>query len=377
MKTLNYLALFWLLSIPLFGHAGNSDDHSTKVVTRSFSVKNGYQLDVNNKYGNVVVTTWAKDSVKFKIEITAFGKTTLESKRTLDRVEIDFDKSSEFISAESIFDRESSYFVELWNSLNDDSRALLSKSKVEVNYEIFIPKYLALKIENKYGDIILPDLDGKTTFDITHGNLRAGSLKAYSYISVGFGNIKIEKLGEARAVLKATDVDIKHADNLNISSNASEVRIVEVDKLRIDSRSDRDYEIVNVNSIEGNVLFTSIEVGLLTRSINLDMNYGDIRIENIAANFELLDLEVKSTDIDITLNSGNFLRVDIEGREQQFNLPLAFKSLEKSTLDEKKGIVRLNGIIGTPNNYPAVIRINSQGGIISILLNNQKQSVNK
>lgn len=374
------LGLIWLmiLSFQAFGTEIVSDDDVTRTITRSFHVKKSDQLEISNKYGQIVIGTWDEDSVKVRIDITAFGKTYSEARKTMERVDIDFERSGSYINIETVFDRSSNYFVELWNSLSDDTKALLSKSKIEVNYEVMVPKYLKLEIENKFGDLFMEDLTGSIDISLLHGNLRAGELSGKTYIDMGFGDIKVDKIKNARLNLKGVYAEIKEAGNLNITSSASEWWIKNVDDIKINSRSDRNIRIDHVDVIDGEVLFSSLKIGELDRRANIDFNFADLKIETVAWNFELIDLNLSASDVRLSLNTKSYLKVvDIEARENKLVVPLAFLELDKDILDEKKELIRLSGDIGAANSYPAVLKINSGNGDVDITWINEEQTVNK
>lgn len=366
MKRMKSVFRILLLSIPLVAFGRAQEQQVSKEIEQSFAMTNSGQLEIINKYGQVVVSQWDKDSVSFKIVITAFGKSRSEARKTLERVEIDFDETNQFLIAETIFDRSSNFFVEVWKSFSDESRALLSKSKIEINYEVFVPSGIAITLDNKYGDAYLHEMDGKLDLQIMHGNLRANNMNSNSRIQVGFGDVSIKYLRSGKLNLKASDASIMKAGNIDINSSSSELVIHEADRVRLDSRSDKRLKFDEIKSLSGKGLFSNIIVGELSGSLEMEMNYGDLRANDIAFNFSRIDIDAKSTDIELSLSKNSFMTVSIEGKEEEMFLPMIFGNLERTQTDSKKKLIRLRGKVGNENNYPAILNINSQGGDIAI-----------
>ena len=70
------------------------DAKLTKTVSRSFKVLPETELEINNKYGDVIINDWDQDSVSIVITITAFGKDDEAAKRLIDRTATNFNTSA-------------------------------------------------------------------------------------------------------------------------------------------------------------------------------------------------------------------------------------------------------------------------------------------
>ena len=353
------------ICLPILAVGKPPDSQVSKNISRSFAMTAGGNLEINNKYGQVVISAWDEDSVSFSVDITAFGKSRSDARKILDRVEVDFDKTSQFLTAETVFDRNSSFFVEIWKSFTDEARSLLSKSKIEINYEVKIPRGMAINLENRYGDVYLSEMDGRMNLTVMHGNLRSNNLNANANIEVAFGDVRIKYMNSGRLVLKAADGDIIKVGNVTLSSSSSDLTIREAERLRLDSRSDKRLKFDKVTSLSGKGLFSNIIVGELTGSMELDLSYGEIEARRVAFNFSTIDIIAKAADIDLVLSPRSYITADIEGKEESMYLPLEFENLDKSYTDSKK-IVKVRGKVGKANNYPAILSIQSTGGDITI-----------
>ncbi|MDH5597594.1 MAG: hypothetical protein OEY34_00635 [Cyclobacteriaceae bacterium] len=368
-----------LLAIGSYGSTGGEKDdaQASRTLSESFSVIQGSNLEVMNKYGQVVINTWDNDSIRLEIEITAFGKNTIDARKTLDRVDIDFRQSGNYLTVESTFDKNTNYLKEFWKVIEDESRALFSKSKIEINYKIFIPKRVNITLDNRFGDVYLQDFDGTARITVNHGNLRANNFTSNAIIEVGFGDMEAKSIKSGKLTLKAGKADIEKMGAVTITSSSSEITIGEASRVRIDSRNDKLIRLESVEYLSGKGLFSNFHIYTLKKSLETTMNYGDIRVENIAFNFSNIDLDVTSTDLDLNISAKAFMTVNIEAKEESLFLPTGFLELEKEILDPKKKEIKLSGKVGIPNNYPANLSIKAKGGDVSISLIDGQQSANK
>ncbi|MCK5370553.1 MAG: hypothetical protein KAQ62_18450, partial [Cyclobacteriaceae bacterium] len=179
MKRYLQFKIYLVLMAILFCHdTWAQETKLSKSINKTFEVSDDLNLEVINKYGNVIIDTWPRNEVSLKIEIIAYGKDGNTAEKLMDRVEFDFKHSNDFLEIESVFDRKKSFFKDLVNAVGDYSASLLSKHKLQVNYELNIPESTAsITIDNRFGDIHLGDVKGRLNIKLAHGNLRANKIE--------------------------------------------------------------------------------------------------------------------------------------------------------------------------------------------------------
>lgn len=371
-----FSAILGLFALAASARPPDMDTKLTKTIDRDFSLpKNGY-VEVINKYGQVVINTWSKDSVKIGVKITAYGKDYNDAERMLDRVDIDFSKTNQYLTIETILDRKSGFFKEVWNNISDYSKTLLSKNKIEIDYEIYMPETAVLDLDNKFGDVYMYELNSKCDITVMHGNLRAGKFD-HANIDVGYGDVRIKELNEGTLTLRGVEGDISKLGEVQLKSSSSSLTIKEADRVTLDSRSDQRLAFGQVNHLKGDGMFSKIEIQELQKTLDMDMTYGEVRVASIPFSFSKIDVESKYTDISLDFHPSTYLEVDITAREESLFLPNDNAHIEKRYTDDKQKYVRVTGKIGNKNNYPGYVYINSSGGDVSLSLSSLQQSVNK
>ena len=240
-----------------------------------------------------------------------------------------------------------------------------------------MPTTVDLDLDNKFGDIYLGEIDAKCDINIMHGNLRANRIHKTSNIEVAYGDVKIKELAAGRLTLKTVEGDILTLGDVQLKSSSSEIYIKKADKIDIDSRSDKKLRFEEVNRLSGKGLFSKFEIDRLAKSLDLDMNYGEINAASIPFSFSKINVEGKNTDIFVKFDPGVYLEVDIQAKEEDLSIPADSRSLTKKYTDDKEKYVHIKGTLGEKNNYPGYVYINSYGGEVSLELSGLSHSVNK
>ena len=308
-----------------------------------------------------------------KIEVIAYGKDRSTANKIISRVDFDFEQTKEYLTLETVLDRKSGFFKEMWNNIGDYSKTLLSKNKLEINYEVYVPKTISISIINKFGDIFISERDKKVDIEMSHGNLRADNFNANSNISVNYGQAHIKQLKDGDLNFKASEVAIRSVGSANIQSSSSEITITKGEEIQLNSRSDKMVEINEVSRLKGEMIFSKLKVDNLTKNLDIELSYSDIQVDQIPFNFSLIRIIGKSSDIDLEFEANAYMDVNIKAYEYKLQLPMT--TLNKEYIDKKRGLVLYTGIIGKENNYKGSLNIDSQRGAINIGLTTQQQSV--
>lgn len=365
-RILNYSCLLVLSALCSFSSQAAKDTKLTKSISEKFKVTSNVNIDIDNKYGQVIITTWDKDSVVVNVEVTAYGKNNSDTQKNLNRVDFDFNQVSNFITIQTVFDRSSGAFKEVFRNIGDYSKSLLSKNKLQIDYEIFIPEKAALDLENKFGDVYINKYAGQLKLVMSHGDLKANDLTGNSRIDLSFGNASFRNLQDAELKLRAAEVEIKKTANLTLICNSSKVNVEEAFSMKVDSRNDR-IEIGRIQVIQGKGVFSKFRLGDVESLIDLDLSYGDVRANLIRSKFSKVEIESRSTDIELFVSDKSSFRALWIARDDNFDLDQVFSIFSKTPHEDRKGYVVVAGNYGQANSA-GEITVKAQGGDVSIKL---------
>ena len=354
-----------VLCFPVLELMSQDASQLTKTITEQYTVSSGDNVEVKNKYGQVIVNTWPDNKVQLKVTITAYGKSQSAAEKIINRVGFDFNQVNNYVILETVLDRKSGIFRELLNNIGDYSKTLLSKDRLDVDYELYVPETAILKIDNKFGDVFLGDLKNDCKVEISNGNLKASDLSGFADIGISFGNAYFNTIERGDFTLKVADVEIEDANILNINSSSSDVTIRKVAKARINSRNDK-IKITQIGHFSGRSSFSKIEVNELLNLTDLDMNYGRLAVAEINDGFTRIQLTGKSTDFNLSFASLSYFNASLTARKDKLVLPTKISDVDIDYLEDNDNLVSVNGTIGNKKDNPSSVNIDAQKGDLKV-----------
>ncbi|MFT4534296.1 MAG: hypothetical protein ACI9P5_001654 [Saprospiraceae bacterium] len=131
-----------------------------KEIHQSFDVDSDAILGVHNRYGNIKITTWNKNTVDVDVLIKVKTASKSKGQTFLEDISIDFSHSRSKVGMKTVYpDQENSSWWSSWwsNSNNID---------FEVHYTIKVPKGISTNLVNKYGSISQASIGGSS--DVTN-----------------------------------------------------------------------------------------------------------------------------------------------------------------------------------------------------------------
>ncbi len=334
----------------------------TKRMERAFKLQRTTEVNINNKYGNVHLLNWEKDSVKFEVEITVRSSKPARVDKMFNEIDIQFSQSSYYVNATSTFGGSGS----LWSEITDITKAVLSVgSETVINYTVHLPVWAKMNVENRFGNIYTTDHEGETEFKVANGSLQAKNLKAKTRIVVAFGNADLQSIANGTVELNYADLEIQKASILRLTTRTSSVHIEQMDELHLDSRRDK-ITLPLLKKISGDASFSRIELGMLTTEMRLNTNYGNITVAGISNEIQGFQLTAGYTNIALFLNKDQSAGIEIRyNGTSKVNYPPALNLKDQVSSAGVDGFHFLKGAVGS--NKAPVLKFNLTGGEINLL----------
>ncbi|HET6559350.1 MAG TPA: hypothetical protein VFG54_18645 [Prolixibacteraceae bacterium] len=290
MKSKFSLTLALLLVTATLVSAARAD--YTKNIKKAWPKSAVSALKVTNKFGEVKINDLGGDSVTIKVIITLENPSESKARELLSKIRIDFDKSGGLVIAET--------------HIEEDFK---SKQSFTIDYQINIPKNRDLDISNKYGNVVIKELEAKGTFNIAYGSMTSGRMKVPSgspaIVNVSYGKADIESINEATMIIKYSKLYGGEIGRLNLDSKYSEVNLHRINNLSMDSKYD-GINIEEMGSMKATSKYTNYKIGLLHENFDLDTGYGSVRINKVDAQFDNIKIINSYGGIDIGLNNLNY-----------------------------------------------------------------------
>ncbi len=334
----------------------------SKQITKRFKCTPETRVEITNKYGKIRINTWEKDSVIFEIKIKVEDKKLSKLEKTIADIDFDFTDSQHFIIARTkVGENKSSIEKELQNFKES---VFQSDGKIDIDFSVWMPNSNQLKVDNKFGDIYIDDFPGEIQIFLSNGNLKAHDFSGKTNLNLSFADASVNKMKTGRLDCNYSEVYLKEAENLQIESKSSEFEINEVNEINAESRRDK-FRIYMIKSLAARGSFSNYRITELTNNINLKSEYGDLQIEKVATDFKSVDIESRSTDINLYFSEKSEFGFELTHTKSKTNFSRRMNIKNEEVLDEKEKKVRLTGNFGN-NAKTNRLFINSSGGDLNI-----------
>ena len=278
-----------LVSTMIVGAAGAE---YSKTLRKAWPKSGVTALKVTNKFGEVKINDMGGDSVTIKVVITVENPTGAKAKELMSMIEVNFQKSGSMVIAET--------------QMDDNFK---SKQSFRIDYLINIPKDRDLDITNRYGNVIVNELEAKGTFNVSYGNLTAGNLKAPSgspvSVVVNYGKADIESINTANMEFKYSKLYAGEIGQIVLDTKYSTVNLHKTGNLTLNSKYD-GINIDEIDKLKSVSKYTNYKIGVLTGSFDLDTGYGSVRISNVDSKFDKINIVNSYGGINIGLNELNY-----------------------------------------------------------------------
>jgi len=302
MKKSNYKpGMFFFISLFLISSTISADE-VTKEFHKEYTAGTK-TLDINNKYGDVVIESWNKDQIIIDVKVTVDMSNKDRAQNYLDKIDVQFSEGTNVISAKTVL--EDNFNFSGWG----DSK------KFRIDYNIKMPVGTDLTLSNKYGNTDIDELHGFMDLDIKYGNITAGKLtrgnvKPLNSLSLSYGKGTIDETGWLNLVERYVgSMEISKSQAILLDSKYSKIMLGETSSVVGDSK----YDNIKIENIKNLVLdngYTEVNIGELTKKLDYKGSYGSFSIDRIPAGFESIDIETHYMGVKLGIEESANYKLD-------------------------------------------------------------------
>ncbi|MDE5422392.1 hypothetical protein L3073_09260 [Ancylomarina sp. DW003] len=352
MKTTRFklTALVLLLSIALSTQVFASDDY-IKTFDGKYAVTEGAQLTIENKYGDIEIKNWEVDSVVIKATITAHASSETKAESLFKGIEINMDQIGETIMA----------FTEMEKNFK-------TGNKFSIDYEVFMPEYIQISLNNKFGDIYINTVRAKTNINLSYGNLLAEKFlypneKPLSSINLSYAKATINECNRTKLTLKYSKMNIGTSETLVVVSRFSKLHLDNNVSLIADSK----YDAINILNTESLLVsrgqYSDIKIDNVSKSLNLNLRYGNCKIDNVESDFESITINNQYVASRISIAEGASYMLNAETKYCGISYPENAQVLEK---EKNHSESRIKVLVGNMSSPEAKVNVVSKYGNVSL-----------
>jgi len=336
-----------------------AQDEVTKEFNKEYNVNNNSALEIDNRYGDIIVEASQTDKVIINVKVTVKFPNKERADRLLGYIDVQFSEEGSNLKARTVIDDKFNF-----TGWGGDSR------KFSIDYLVKMPPSLALSLSNRYGDTDLDDLTGFVNLDIKYGNLTAsrllrGNEKPLSKINVSYGKATIDEAGWLDVILRYSgSFTLTKCQALLIDSKYSTLNIGTVSSLVGESRYDGKFRIENISNLIIDEAYSNLTVGTLTKKLTVDAAYGSFNTEVVKAGFESIGVDTRYASVRLGIE---------ESANYNLNARLSYGGLkynEENFVNKRRIIentsTEISGVVGKEESPEATVKINGSYATVKL-----------
>lgn len=361
MKTqLRYFILFLLLSHISYAENGWNGKHTKeKTIKKEYTVNRNALLKINNSYGNINIITYSGNTVSIEVNIKTNGNNLEKVQEKLDHINVDFQASANMVSAKTIFDKNRS--VSWWNWGRS------TNVNMEINYLIKLPISNSVDLSNDYGSINLDRLEGHAKISCDYGKITTKELMAdNNLISFDYtNNSYFEYIKSGKINADYSSFTVSKTKNLEINADYTKSTVEIAENINYTC----DYGAITVgkaNKITGSGDYLTARFGEIYKNIQIDADYGSIKIDRMTANAGNILIDSDYTGVTISYDSGYQFKFDIQLEYASLRGADDFQFIKKRVESTDKYYQGYYGDGNTDN----LVKISSDFGSVTFKKNN-------
>lgn len=350
----HYNILILLLLIPLLGFS-NDDTFVSKQknIKKTYIVNSSAGIDIDNKYGNITVSTWDEDKIDLDITIKVSGGNEDWVNEKLNSIDINITALKSLVSAVTTIG-------------NSSLKSKGSGNSFEINYVIKIPKNGSVKLNNKYGNITTLNLESTTDIACKYGKIILGKLNGDSNrIEIGYSqNSSIDYIKSGNIEARYSGIKINEAGNLNLDANYTDVSLQEGQNIKCKGNYGT-FKFQKINSLVGSSNYVTIAIAEISSNLNIDATYSKINVESLNEKSKNVNINTGYTNVSLGYNTNFAFDFDINTRYGNIKND---NSLDISVSESKSSSKKISGYnkkkgqnkVIVNSNYGNVILIKKQ-----------------
>ncbi len=348
-----FLSAFLLLPYGLF-----SQHEVSKEYHEEYTAQKGMELDLNNKYGDIIVLTSESNQVVIDVKVTVKYPNKDRAEQLLSYIDVHFSEGDDVISAETIISNRFKF-----TGWSDERR------KFTIDYNVQMPEWMDLMLANKYGNTELEDLNGHVNLSIKYGNIIASKLtrrneKPLNHLSLSYGKGSIEEAGWLDLELRYSGkLTIENSQALLADSKYSKIELGTTSSLVAETKYD-NLRIGKINNLVITTGYSDTNIELLTNKLKYEASYSGLNIDRIPSGFESVEIDSRYTGVKVGIDES--ASYNLNGRVSYGGLKFNEDNFEYTRRIIQNNKSEIVGIVGTDDSPTAKVWVDSSYGTIRL-----------
>lgn len=334
-------------------------------VNKSFKLSTDTEIELSNKYGDIHIVPWEKDSVRFEIKLKVITNKEPKLEKAFDYIDFDFKATKYYIIASTVFIGKGTF----WSEVSDVANNLFSTgTKTTIDYTVYLPANSALKIDNKYGNIYTTDLSGVLNITLSNGDLKAHRFSGTTVMNTEYGNIDVQIIDNGNLDISYGELQLESSTNLTVTSRSSELTMDEVTMLNVESKRDKLY-LGDIGTLIGQTYFSTLTVDELKTKIDLTSKYGSNELNELGSKMKSCLIKSDDSDIKLNFSKENKYSLDLTVDDKtQVYYSADITNINTTDLGGDDKLIGVKSIIGNGAQAPLNLKLDVRAGTVSLKL---------
>jgi len=335
-------ALFLLIFISASQVHG---EEYNKIISEKYDVKSGALLKIDNRFGDVVCNNWDKMTIEIEVIITVHSSSQEKANKVFDKIRVSLNGNDTKVEGVTSIDE------------------MKGNNKFSVDYTINMPSDLNVDLSNKYGMLLVEEVDGSSKIDLKYGDLEIGRLSGTdNQVWAKYGNADIEYIKQGKVDVKYADLDIDGASSLEIDSKYNDISIDHIDHVVMNTGYD-DINIDHIKTIEAEAKFSVFDIDHLEESLDIEMEYGGCQVDEVSKGFSSITVLAQYTGVEIGFEEGAGYQVSVDVSYSGFDYP-SNASITKKKHSHTSALYE--GYVGSNSNASSKVMIKARHGGVEL-----------
>lgn len=340
----HYNILILLFILPFLGFA-NDDAYISKqkVVKKTYIVNSDAGIDIDNKYGNISVTTWNEDKIDIEVNIKVSGNNEDWVNEKLNSIDITITALKSMVSAST-------------NIGKSSLKSRGSSNSFEINYTIKIPKNGTVKLNNRYGNITTGDLAATADIFCKYGKINLGRLNGdANTVHIEYcKNSNIEHIKDGNIEARYSNLKINDAGKISLNTSYTDITMGESQILKY-ACNYGTFKFQKAGSVSGAGNYLNVSIDEILNNLNVSLNYGNLTIGAINQNANNLTVNAGYSDVSMKYDSNYAFDFDISTRYSGIKTD---SSMQIAINEEKSNSKKVSGFYKKKNQNKVVLTSN-------------------
>ncbi len=318
--------LFFVINTTCY--ASSFDVTKSKKISKEFKTAKDVTVKVDNKYGSVSFELWDKNTVEYTVDVTVSSTSEKNCQELLDNIQVLFTEGTTMVQAATNFKSSLNYNKDL-----------------HIKYLVKIPKNAKVNVDQKYGNITVPELYNSLTLVCKYGSVFIGKLHhKNNNLKLDYASAStIENVNQAHLEMKYSSLQIDKADEIDLVGNYNTLKASSIGNFKAETKY-TTLKINEVNKVDifGNYL--NIDLQKVLKSVVLNSNYSTLKL-NVDRPTELIKYNGNYSNVYINNLDLTAFEFEVQGNFSHFkpnmDLDYRLKSRENTSI-LYKGLYKKN-----------------------------------